>query len=520
MTAWRLAIREIAHRKLSFLLGVISVTAAIACLVGAQTLLHGDRIITEQLLEAKQTQVRNAVAEKEAIVGKAGADLEDAMRKHMKGLGFNILILPKEQSRSELLLDGMTATMPENYVDKLAQSKIVTINHLLPSVTKRVPWPERDREVILIGTRGEVPIQHRGLKKPLLEEVAEGKMVVGYEIGRDLELKVGDTITFQEQEFTISQVHAERGSTDDVTVWINLGQAQQMLGMQNLINAILALECDCAGDRISAIRSEIEAILPGTQVIEKYSQALARAEARAKAKEVAETSLAQEKESGRQLLAQEETARKQLEQQHSGFAAVMVPLVLAGSAVTIFLLALSNARQRTEEIGILRAIGLKSRQIILVFLSRAVLIGILGAGTGDCPWILGRNGLRRSCRQRADIAATIGVQRGGVHHRCCTSAGSGPDWNRQLDSGGNGRAEGPGHCAAGQLILQGNRLTRKKQGQQKQSTSFNRLCQRRPNPTGNKESPDDLNGTPRQHSSSRPLLPSVQFSLRHRLVSY
>ena len=389
MTVWRLVIREICHRKLSFLMGVLSVTTAVACLVGAQTLLRADRVITGHVLEQKQSQVAQAIAAREEAVKQAGADLEDAMRKHMLGLGFNILILPKEQSRSELLLNGMTATMPESYVDKLGRSDIVTVNHLLPSVTRRVLWPEQDREVILIGTRGEVPIQHRELKKPLLAEVAEGRMVVGYEIGKDPGLKVGDTVTFQKQEFTISAIHPERGSTDDVTVWINLRQAQELLGMQNLINAILALECDCAGDRISAIRAEIEAILPGTQVIEKYSQALARAEARTKAKEVAESALEQEQESGQATILREEQGRRQLEQQHAGFAAVMVPLVLVGSAVTIFLLALANARERTEEIGILRAIGLKSRQIMLVFLSKATVIGCVGAllGIGLGFWV-------------------------------------------------------------------------------------------------------------------------------------
>ncbi|MCP4853888.1 MAG: FtsX-like permease family protein [Fuerstiella sp.] len=389
MTVWRLAIREIRHRKLSFLMGVISVSTAVACLVGAQTLLRADHVITEHLLQARQSEVQEAIAAKEESVKQAGVELEDAMRKHMKGLGFNILILPQEQSRSEMLLDGMTATMPESYVEKLGQSKIVTINHLLPSVSRRVSWPEHDRDVILIGTRGEVPIQHRGLKKPLLEEVAAGKMVVGYEIQKELDLNVGDTVTFQEQEFTISEVHPERGSMDDVTVWINLKQAQEMLGMQNLINAILALECDCAGDRISAIREEIEAILPGTQVVEKYSQALARAEARAKAKETAESALAQEKESSQAMLLREEQTRNQLEQQHAGFAAVLVPLVLLGSAVTIFLLTLANARQRTEEIGILRAVGLKARQIIQVFLSKAAAIGLAGGllGIGLGFWI-------------------------------------------------------------------------------------------------------------------------------------
>lgn len=394
MTVWRLALREIRHRKLSFLLGVLSVAGAVACLVGAQALLQADQVLTTAVLEQKHAEAEQAIADKEEIVRQAGAELQDAMRKQMLGLGFNILILPAEQSRSELLLNGMTATMPESYVEKLGQSSIVTVNHLLPSVSRRVTWPEHDREVILIGTRGEVPIQHRALKKPLLEEVAEGKMVVGSEVGRDLNLKVGDTVTFQEREFTISQIHPERGSTDDVTIWINLRQAQELLGMENLINAILALECDCTGDRISAVRAEIEAILPGTQVIEKYSQALARAEARAKAKETAESALAEEKKSAAEILEREEQARMELEQQHAGFAAVLVPLVLIGSALTIFLLALANARQRTEEVGILRAIGLKSRQIMMVFLWKAALIGLIGAIPGmimgpSIGWFLG-----------------------------------------------------------------------------------------------------------------------------------
>lgn len=363
-------------------MGVLSVTIAVACLVGAQTLLRADQLITDQILAARVSEVEAAVAAKEEIVRQAGADLEDAMRKHMKGLGFNILILPEEQSRSELLLSGMTATMPESYVDRLAESSIVTVNHLLPSVTRRIKWPEQDREVILIGTRGEVPIQHRALKKPLLEEVAENKVVVGYELHRDLQISPGDQLTLLGQEFTVSKIHPERGSTDDVTLWINLKQAQELLGMQNLINAILALECDCSGDRISAIRDEIKGILPGTQVVEKYSEALARAEARARAKQVAETSLQQEQEAGLALLAQEEQSRRQLEQQHAGFASVMVPLVLVGSAVTIFLLALANVRQRTAEIGILRAIGLRTRQILTVFLSKATVTGILGSIPG------------------------------------------------------------------------------------------------------------------------------------------
>lgn len=378
-----LVLREITHRKLNFALGLLSIMVAAGCLVGAVLLLGADRIKTQQTLAETQEEAEAQVEENEAKVAEAGAELQDAMRVNMKQLGFNVLILPEDQDLSELHLDGtLSATMPESYVDRLASSPIVTVRHLLPTVTKRVEWPEKEVEIVLHGTRGEVPIAHAGRKSPLLEAVAPGKMVIGYELGQTLGLDVGDHVTLMGDEFEISTVHPQRGSADDVTVWIDLATAQRMLGMENLINAILALECECAGDRITDVRNEITGILPGTQVMERYSQALTRAESRAAAKDIAERNLAQARADGEARMAQVAASRQELEETHAKLAGVLVPLVIVGSIVLIGLLAFANARQRSGEIGILRALGLKSRQIMLVFLGKAVCLGLLGGIIG------------------------------------------------------------------------------------------------------------------------------------------
>lgn len=383
MSVWRMILREIAHRKGNFLLGLLAVGVATGCLVGSEWLLRGDELQTRTILAHKRQQIETAVAAKQTAVEAAGDELQDAIRKHMTKLGFNILIVPAEQDLAELHLNGtLTQTMPESYVEKLAASNIVTVNHLLPSVTKRIHWPERDLDVILYGTRGEVPIMHRSQKKPLLEAVAAGQMVVGHAIHQELGLSVGDRVVLMDKEFTISTLHPERGSADDVTVWIDLAEAQQLLGLENLVHAILALECECAGDRISQIREEIAGILPGTQVVERFSQALARAEARSKAKAAAEQALAAEKASGAETLAREEQTRRELEERRAGLAAVLVPLVIGASAVWIALLAFLNVRQRSDEIGILRAIGLRSSQVLVLFLGKAMLIGALGGLLG------------------------------------------------------------------------------------------------------------------------------------------
>ena len=361
MKIWGMIWREIAFRKLNFGLALFSVSAAVACLVGTLTLLQADERRTDHLL-----------TEKEAEVAKAGAGLEDAIRRITKGLGFNVIILPEDQNLNEMHLEGsLSKQMPEEYVHRLAKSKIVTVNHLLPTVMKKLTWPETGLSVVLYGIRGEVPLQHRDPKKPLLDTVPEGTMNIGHHVSQKLGLREGDETVLLDQKFSVGKVHGERGNIDDGTVWINLAKAQELLGMQNLIHAIQALECHCAGDRISQIRAEIAGILPGTQVVERGPPALARAEARDRARQSAEDALARAVASRRELRGQREA-----------FAAVLAPLICVGAAVWIGFLMLGNVRERRAEIGILRAIGFRSSQILLLFLGKAVLFGIVGTVLG------------------------------------------------------------------------------------------------------------------------------------------
>lgn len=361
MNLWHFIIRELRHRKLNALLAAAVVAVATACLAGALVLLKADA----QAAEA-------ALSEKHEAVALAGAELEDSMRKITKGLGFNVVILPKDQDLQEMHLTGsITKTMPEEYVDRLAGSDIVTVNHLLPTVTKKLTWPEKDLPIVLYGTRGEVPLAHRDLKKPLLDAVPEGSMILGFQIAQKLGIGIDDEVVLLGRPFKIIKTHDERGTVDDSTVWINLREAQEMLGMENLIHAIQALECHCAGDRIAQIREEITAILPGTQAIERGAPALARAEARNQAKVTAEESLAREAES-----------RAQLRQRRESFAALLVPLTTVSGALLMGMMVLTNVRQRRQEIAILGAIGMRSRQVLAIFLGKALITGTLGAILG------------------------------------------------------------------------------------------------------------------------------------------
>ncbi len=381
MTIWSLLIREILHRKLNFALGVLSVMMASGSLIGSVTLLRIHDIQTGQILEAKQAELAKSMAQ-----------LKDDTRKAMLKLGFNVVILPKDQNLSDWYADDYASKyMPEEYVHTLADSKVVTVRHFLPSLQQKIEWPERKRKIILVGTRGEVPNLHKSPVKPLVQPVPPGTITLGHELHRSMDIKVGDDIVLMGKSFKVNACYKERGNKDDITAWIYLAEAQELLDKPGLINAILALECHCAGDALPIIRKEIAAVLPNTQVIERGSRAIARAEARTKVEEQARLAVENEK-----------TARATLRQTRERFASTLIPVVVTACAVWVAVLGFTNVRTRRDEIGILRTLGVSAKHVLIMFMSRHVLLGVLGGALGFGAGVL--SGVYLSAaREGADV---------------------------------------------------------------------------------------------------------------------
>lgn len=367
MTIWNLLIREILHRKLNFALAVLSVMVASGSLIGSVTLLRIHDIHTNKLLEQKLAGLEQRMTQ-----------LKDDTRKAMLKLGFNVVILPKDQNLSDWYADDYASKyMPEDYVDQLANSKVVTVRHFLPSLQQKIEWPERKRTIILVGTRGEVPNLHKSLVKPLVQSVPPGTITLGHELHRSMDIKVGDDIELMGKSFKVNTCYKERGNKDDITAWIYLAEAQELLDKPGKINAILALECHCTGDALPIIRKEIAAVLPNTQVIERGSRAIARAEARTKVEEQARIAIEKEK-----------IAREDLRTARERLASILTPVVVTACAVWIAILGFTNVRARREEIGILRAVGVRSRHVMFMFVSRHVILGVLGGALGFVAGVL------------------------------------------------------------------------------------------------------------------------------------
>ena len=334
--------REISHRRGNFCLMLISVVLAVACGVCAITLFDAQHQYNQQQIGV----------------------LDNEIRKITKNMGFNILILPRDQNLADFYADDFASqTMPESHVEQLAKSRdVFTIRHLRPALVRKLTWHEKNRQVILMGVRGVVPFAHRNPKKPLADPVPPGKIDVGHLLAQELAMAPGQRVTLLGVDFEVNKVNPVRGNKDDITVWVDLAQAQQMLHLPGKINMIQALECNCASvDRLAEIEAEVSGVLKDeVQVVELATKAIARAKARTRVSAEGEARL----------------------QRWRRIAAAVIPLTIFAAGLMVGLLSFANVQQRLQEIGILRALGLRSNQLLGVLLAKPAVVGMVGAVLG------------------------------------------------------------------------------------------------------------------------------------------
>ena len=280
----------------------------------------------------------------------AGKASERETARLMLSMGFNVHIISENTNTSEFLLTGLAdQTMPEQYLEKLASQQAISYNHLLASLQKKISW--RGLDVILTGLAAEI-CPPGSKKSPISYQIEPGSLYVGYRVAQTLGLKDSDTVEIEGKKLKVAKCLSESGGADDIRIQCHLRDAQDILKLPGRISEIQAVDCLCfapAGDPASVLRKEIGSLLPQTQVFHTRSIASARAETR---------------------------------QMVKNLFAVIMPLVVVACGVWIGVLAITNVRDRQQEIGIMRALGYDSGRIISLFLGKAVVIGLLGAAIG------------------------------------------------------------------------------------------------------------------------------------------
>jgi putative ABC transport system permease protein len=271
-------------------------------------------------------------------------------KRIMRDMGFNVRIIPKATDMGDFYLKGFSEhTFSEEAIHRLASQENISYNHLVATLQQQMKFG--DMTVVVMGLSGE--LFPPGRKKPLMSHpIKPGTVHVGYEIARHFGLKKGDSISLGGETFTISLAMPESGSTDDIRIFGALPDIQRLLGLEGQINEIKAIDCLCLTpdeDPQAILRAELNRVIPEAQTFLLSDMAEARAR-----------------------------QRKMVEK----YMAFLIPLFLVLSGVLLAALVALNVRARQAEIGVLRALGYGSSVIGALFLGKAIVVGLIGAGIG------------------------------------------------------------------------------------------------------------------------------------------
>ena len=314
----KLIYKEILHRKFNFFLTLLAISLAVAFFISFFT--------------------ANEASKRETI-------------RLTRDMGFNLRIIPKETDMNNFWTRGYSDyTIPEEYINRFWDFKDFSFAHLTATLHATILW--HDKKVILTGLAPE--IEPSGKKKSaMIFQIDPGTVYLGYEVAKSMNLKEDEKIEIQGRTFLVANILSETGSTDDIRIYGALPEIQELLGMEGLVNEIMALNCLClspdGNESLTIIRSQLEEVLPEARVIMNTTIASAR-----------------------------ESQRYMLEK----YFAVITVFVIILIAAWIGILVMLNVRDRLTEIGILNAVGHSWVKIAGLFLWKLFFTGLVSAGVG------------------------------------------------------------------------------------------------------------------------------------------
>jgi putative ABC transport system permease protein len=265
--------------------------------------------------------------------------------------GANILIVPKTENLNltygGLSLGGVSFEMEEIREKDLEQVSSIKNSKNIAALGPLVLGVARvdSHKVLMAG----VDFQSAGILKPWWKVEGdlpgEDAVILGAEASRILKMEVGDRLKANDKDLVVSGILKTTGSQDDQLIFARLATAQAIFGKSGRVSMaeVAALCKDCP---IEAMVKQISDVLPGAKVMAIQQVVKSRME-----------TLAQFKK----------------------FSYGISGVILFIGSMVVLVTMMGSVRERTDEIGIFRAIGFRKRHIMkIVFMEAAILSGLAG----------------------------------------------------------------------------------------------------------------------------------------------
>ena len=337
--------KEMQQRKGRLVSGLVAITLGIAVIIGIQSVTTVSKQVVAQNLDL---------------------------------LGANIMVLPQGASVNDYYSADVDApTIPEDYVERVATSMLPGVDNMSPKLSRSIKV--RDVPVILTGILpanelASKPIwQASGLmgaelqamcgpsfgqqnsaanvdpqkKRKIIDSLSSKDVWVGSMAAQRLNLSQGSTIELEGKPFNVTHILPETGTIDDDRIYAHLHSVQALLGVGAQINAIEIMGCCSAIS--DGLLGKLRNILPDTRI----------------------TTI------NHILNTQIETNKLM-----SKISVVILVIIVLVGAISIGNYMWANVQERRREIGTLITIGLKRVHIYRLFITKSLILGVIGGSLG------------------------------------------------------------------------------------------------------------------------------------------
>ena len=176
--------------------------------------------------------------------------------------------------------------------------------------------------------------------------------MLGSELARQLGIAAGEAVNLGGRQLTVAGVLAPTGTVDDQALFADLRLVQDTLGRPGAVS-VIEVSALCRGCPIEDIVAQISTVLPNARVAP---------------------------------IAQAVAARERTVQEFTRFAYAVSVIVLFVGLMVVLTTMMGAVAERTQEIGVLRAIGFRQKQIATILLLESTAINVAGGLLG---WVAG-----------------------------------------------------------------------------------------------------------------------------------
>ena len=293
------------------------------------------------------------VATATAVFSMVEAMTRDINHK-LEKYGANILVLPRTESLG-LSYGGLSLGGVSFEVEEIREEDLGKIGTIPNAANVAAVGPVTlgvvsvaERRLLLAG----VDFEAAGILKPWWQVRGSfpggDEVLLGAQAATVLAAAPGDMLTVGDRSLRVAGVLAATGSQDDELLFTRLTTAQQILGKPGKVSMV-EVAALCTACPVEDMVRQIAAVLPNARVSAIQQVVKGRMETLA-----------------------------QFGKLSYGISAI----VLAVAALVVLVTMMGNVRERTEEIGIFRAVGFRSSHVLKIVLLEAAVVSALAGIVG------------------------------------------------------------------------------------------------------------------------------------------